>query len=152
MSDGYKKYDSDDEYKNWYARLTKDAEVRDADGKKLVRLTVVSTSKAESDDELWVEITPVDNQMDIASFLKKGDIFGVEGKPTKRSYGEPCATCKVRKSSFNVRRAKLHLSIDLLVKLKERGFVPGQGGDRAQAPAGKAKPGKAKEVLNLDDE
>lgn len=146
MGDDFKKYDSDDKYINWNARLAKDPEIREGENGKMVRLTFVSTSKAESDSELWIEATPSDRQADIAAFLKKGDVLGIEGKPCLRRYGD-----NKEKFSFNLRRAELHIPISLFVALKERGFVPGAKAEGKSArPTTKKAP--AKTVLKLDEE
>jgi single-stranded DNA-binding protein len=145
MSDEYKKYDSDDRYTNWHARLAKDPEVRETDSGKFVRLTIVSTSRAESDCDLWIEVTPTDRQMEIASFLKKGDVVGIEGKPTLRKAKEG------ERTFFNLRRAELHIPIALLGVLKERGFVAGKTRADTTPPPAKGTPAR-KKVVDLDDE
>ena len=58
MSDERRKFDSDDRYSNWNARLTKDPEVFPSkiEGKPpLVRITFASESRSEKAKTLWVE-------------------------------------------------------------------------------------------------
>src|ERR1051325_2377971 len=87
MSDEYKKYDSEIRVEFIGARLTKDAEVRDGANGKMVRLTVVATSKAESDSDLWLEVNVQDSQAELAAHLKKGDtLHKIEGFLTLRKY------------------------------------------------------------------
>jgi len=153
MSDEYKKYDSEIRVEYIGARLTKDAEVRDGANGKMVRLTVVATSKAESDSDLWLEVNVQDSQAELAAHLKKGDtLHKIEGFLTLRKYGE-----NNEKFSINVRRARLSVPIGPVVTigdLKERGFVPGAGGQAAKK-GGKTPPAKkppAKKIVDLDDE
>ena len=140
----FKKYDSDDVYINYSARLTKDPEVRVVGNKELVRLTFVSTSRAEGDEDMWIEATPQDSQMEIAKFLRHKDVLPIEGKPTLRKYGE-----NKEKHAYNLRRTKLHINVELLMRCKERGYVPVKEGDTPR-PAN-TRPSQRK-VMNLDDE
>ncbi len=129
MSD-YKKWDSDDNYIQHNARLTADPEVREYDGRKLVRLKFVSEAKGTDNktgedryETIWVEATVADYDADKASFLKKLDVLTIEGKPALRLWGEDGD-----KISFELTRARLHMPISLFAELKERGFTPGAGG------------------------
>lgn len=133
----YKKYDSADKYRMAGVRLAKDAESRDGDHGKMVRLTFVSTSRKEAHSDLWVEANVGDFQAELASFLKKGDIlFEVEGKPCLRRYGDDN-----EKFSFVVDRCSLVIPPDLFAELKERGWEPGAGkptkGAKTSKPAAK---------------
>ncbi len=147
----FKKYDSASKYLNFGARLTKDAEVKEFDGRKVVRVTFVDQSRHEADVDMWIEATAGDRQAELAAFLKKGDTLGVEGKLSMRKYQKD----GVEKFSIGIRRAELHVPIELFVKLKERGFTPGLAGAVAKTAAKplppKAKPA-ARPVMNLDDE
>lgn len=141
----YQKYDTDDKFSIWHARLAKDAEVRTTSTGEMVRLTFVSESKAESDEPIWIDATPQDHQAEMAKFLRKGDVLGIEGKLTLRKGTDG-------KSFHNLRRAILHPEPSLIKTLKERGFVPGSkkgNGNSKPAPKG---PAPAKRVVNLDDE
>lgn len=141
MSEGeYKKYDTDDKYQNWNARLTKDVETSG----DMLRITFVSESKAESDEPIWISATPQDHQKELAKFLRKGDVLGIEGKLTLRKG-------KDGGLFHNLRRAILHPSPELIKTLKERGFVPGKTPAKG-VPAGAATPTAKKRVVKLDDE
>ncbi len=132
----FKSYDSSDKYRCNGVRLAKDAESRDGDHGKMVRLTFVSTSRKDAHSDLWVECNVADFQAEAASFLLKGDILHeVEGKPCLRRYGDDN-----EKFSFVVDRASIVIPLALFAELKERGFVP-NGGKPAAKPAKKgAKP------------
>ncbi len=137
-----KKYDSHDEYRNRNARLTKDAEVFPSKipGKPpLVRLTFVSESRQEKSKPLWVEAKIRDFDANLAQYLKKGDTLPVEGKPVLETYGEG-------KTAFKLDRAAIFPSIELFMKLKERGFTPGAGGAAGGKPSGGARRGRGKPV------
>ena len=131
MSD-FNVYASDDNYIQHNARLTSDPEVKVYDDRKLVRLKFVSEAKGKDKDggnrytTLWVEATVGDYDSEKASFLKKGDVLSVEGKPALRIWGDE------NKISFELLRARLHLPVSLFMELKERGFTPGEA-----KPAGK---------------
>jgi len=138
----YKKYDTRSKYTATGIRLAKDAEVRETANGKLVRLTIVDTSRLDSDDDLWVEATVRDFDAGVAEYLRKGDILHeVTGKPTIRRYGD-----NNEKFTFGVRQAMIHVPAELFAQLKERGWVPGQGGNSkpngkpAARPSGKQPP------------
>lgn len=143
MGDGeFKKYDSDDNYSNWSARLTKDAEVKEGE-KTRVKITFVSTSRSENHHDLWVTADINEGQAPLAAFLKKGDIVGVEGKPYQWGDANP---------QFALNFARLHLTGELINKLKERGFVPGQKG-RPTSKAAPKKTGKpTRPIIDLPDD
>jgi single-stranded DNA-binding protein len=140
MSEERRKFDSDDVYINYSARLTKDPEVytgdkKDRDGKPLpplVRLTFTSDSRREGTETLWVEAKVRDWDACIATWLEKGDQLPIEGKPTLEAYTNKDG---VKKTTFKLDGAKLHINVPLLMTLKERGFTPG-----AVKGAGKPKP------------
>lgn len=145
----YKKYDSDSRYTNYSARLAKDAEVRETPGGTMVRITFVDTSKAEGDEDVWIDATPQDHQTEMAKFLRKGDVVPVDGRLTVRKgkSGD--------KLFFNLRRATIHLTPALIGALKERGFVPGtkaNGNGNGHPPAKAPAKAPAKRVVNLDED
>jgi hypothetical protein len=128
----FKKYDTKATTSYWNVRLTKDAEVKDFGDNKLVKLSIVDSSRSESDEELWVEVNPNKSQHAMTSYMEKGDEFGASGKLTFRRYGED-------KVAFNLRNAEVFVSPGLIAILKERGFAPGpdaalKGDTAAAAP------------------
>ncbi len=123
----YKKRDSSDRYEMCGARLTKDAEARDTEYGKMVRLSFASESRREAHTTLWVEANVQKFQTEIAAFLRKGDILHqVRGKPALRMWGD-----NNDKFSFICDNAELVIPHALFVELKERGFEPGA---KAEAP------------------
>lgn len=152
MSEEFRKYNSDIETKAMNIRLTKDAEVK---GDNFVKLTFAAESTGEMDATMWWDVIPFDGQAPIASFLKKGDIISVTGRPTLQKWGDDDA-----KFSLTLKNARLHLDPNLVAELKERGFVPGSkstGGGAKPGAKGKAPPPKAagkgkRPVVNLDDD
>ncbi len=143
MSEEYKKRDSDDNYIHHAARLTKDPEVYQSDktgrdGKPmppLVRATFTSESRRENTATLWIEAKLRDYDAHIGTFLKKGDILAIEGKPVMEEYTAKDGT---KKTTFKLENARLHINVELLMKLKERGFTPGAvaGGAKTAAKPG----------------
>jgi hypothetical protein len=138
MSEEKKVYDTDDRWMSYNVRLTKDAEVfpsKDPEKPPMVRLTFVSESRQAADSAMWIEANPTDRQADLCGFLRKGDNFPIDGKLCLRRYGD-----NNEKFALNLRRAECHINYDLLMKLKERGFVPGArkttDGRRPSASAG----------------
>jgi hypothetical protein len=148
MSDEYRKFDSDDKFTIFNARLAKDAEVftgSDPSKPPLVRITFVSTSRLEKAKDLWVEAKLRDYDSNLGAHLKKNDIVSVEGKPVLEGYGE-------NKTSFKLVNAQIHVTVDLLMKCKERGFTPGaKGATPAKAPPPVRKPA-ARPVIDLGDD
>jgi single-stranded DNA-binding protein len=152
MSDDRKKYDTDDKLVFWNARLAMPAEVKEMgpDKAPLVRLKVVSTSRSEKAKDIWLEVTPGDRDANLAAYLEKGDTFGFEGKPEMEEYTGKDGTAR---QTLKIKRATLHVSIDLLMKCKERGFTPGA---KSISKAGGVKPAPrptrptAKPVLDVD--
>lgn len=154
----YKRFDSQDRYEVHNAKLTKDAESRDGEHGKMVRVTFVSTCRSERYENLWVEANVQDFQAGIAEYLKKGDVIGVRGKPGLRRYGDDN-----EKISFELLRAELMIPPSLFAELKERGWEPGEGGEKKSKKGGKTpakgggktpakgKPAK-REVIDLDDD
>ncbi len=129
----YKRWDSDSGWWMNGAELKKDPEVRDGANGKMVRLTLVSTSRREGNDDLWVEVNVSDFNADAAAWMKKNDVLHrVEGKDFMRTFGEG-------KKSFGVERARLSIGRELMKTLRERGFSPGTG----NAPTSSAKPAAA---------
>lgn len=121
MGEDFKKYDTEDTFEIAGVRLAKDAETREVGDSNLTTLTFVSTSRADSDSDLWVEAKVADRQSDLAAFLKKGDVLHkVVGKPVMRRYGD-----NNEKFSFQLKRASMVVPLTLLGTLKERGWVPG---------------------------
>lgn len=153
-NDDRKKYDSDDNYTNYAARLTKDPEVFGGgklgrDGKPmppLVRLSFASDSRREGAETLWIEAKVRDWDANIATFLKKGDTLPIEGKPVLEGYTSKDG---VKKTSFRLDNAKLHINVELLMALKERGFTPGAtaGAEKKAKPIGRKA---AREVEDVD--
>lgn len=153
----YRKYDTQDRLRIAGARLAKDPESRDGEHGKMVRLTVVSTSRKEAHSDLWLEVNVGDFHAEAASFLVKGDtVHLIEGKPCLRRYGDDN-----EKFSLVVDRAEVIIPLDLQATLKERGWVPGAktSGKAAGKPAGKAKPAskpaapkKKVEVVEVEDD
>lgn len=151
----YKRFDSLDRYEIHSARLTKDAESRDGDHGKMVRVTFVSTCRSERYENLWVEANVQDFQCGVAEYLKRGDVLGVRGKPGMRRYGDDN-----ERVSFELIRAELMIPPSLFSELKERGWEPGAGSEKPAKKGGKvppkgkkAPPAKAKRtVIDVDDE
>jgi single-stranded DNA-binding protein len=156
MSDERRKYDSDDNYLNHAARLTKDPEVFPStktgrDGKPLpplVRLSFVSESRRDNSKPLWMDAKVRDYDAPIATFLKKGDTLPIEGKPVLEAYTDKNG---VEKTSFKLDNARVHINIDMFMKLKERGFTPGAIAGAAPK-TGVRKTGRAVEEVSFDDE
>ena len=145
----FRKYDTDSNYTCWAARLTKDAEVKDFGDRQLVRLNFADSSRMDSDEDIWIEANPSDRDAALAKCLKKGDTIGIEGKLTMRRYGD-----NKEKVAFNIRFAKLHVPIALLMECKEkRGFTPGaaSSGGNGKAPAKANKPA-ARPTVEIPDE
>lgn len=139
----FKKYDSDDNYVNYSARLTKDAEVREGD-KVRVKLTFVSQSRNENHHDIWITADVNDGQAPLARYLKKGDVIGIEGKPYLWGDANP---------QFALNFARIHIG-NLIKTLKERGFTPGAASSSGKPAAKKtnAKKGPRKIELPEDDE
>lgn len=154
-NDNYRKYDSDDNYTQHNARLTHDASVTKlGDGRKLVKVKFTSECKGQTKDgddryeTIWVEAIVGDFDADKASYLKKGDVLSVEGKPALRMWGDDGD-----KVSFELVRSRLHLPVSLFQELKERGFDPtGKGGGNKGKKAVKPTKGKKKIVEIPDDD
>ncbi len=149
MSEEKKQYDTMDRFEMMGARIQKDAEVTTGDRGKMVRLTILSTSRRERNSPAWFEVNVSDFQAEIASYLKKGDVLHrVGGKFTLRKYGE-----NESRIALGIERAELDIPIDLFMALKERGFTPGAGKGAAGKPAVKTFVKKApRPVVDLDDE
>lgn len=148
----YRKFDSSSKYINFGARLTKDAETRKLqDGKELVRISFVDTSRHENDQDMWFEATPGDRQTGLAKYLRKGDTIGVEGKVSMRRFGD-----NNEKVAFAIRRAELHIPGELFAKLKERGWNPQADSKPATQSKPPAKKTTAKappaDMPDLDDD
>lgn len=149
MSEEYKKFDS--QAGTWVqnARMAKDAQVIEGGEKPMVKLTFVLTSRSDRHSDLWVEATVQDRQASLASYIKKGDVLGVNGFPALRRWGDDN-----EKFSFELGRAEIFPSIDLFMELKERGFEPGAEVKTGKKQAKKAaKPAKRQRpVQDLDDD
>ena len=121
MAEEFKSYDSTDEYKYSGARLTKDAEVRDTAGGKMVRLQVVSTSRNKGKrgiDDLWIDVEVADFFVEAASFMKQKDVLHeIRGKPYLRRYGD-----NNERFAICLERAQLVIPSELKKQLKERGW------------------------------
>lgn len=162
MSDTeFKKYNTKDAYEIHDARLSKDATVLPGNKGNMVKISFASeTTGADKEGQdrystLWVEGSVNDFNADAAAFLKKNDVLGVRGKPALRLWGDG-------KFSFELVRCELFMSPELMKKLKERGWVPGQKTDAKAAgqpnkkgaskpaakPAGKPK----KEIVEIPDD
>src|SRR5689334_6537217 len=128
MTEEYKKYDSQHGYNIHNARLAKDADVKPGNKGPMVRLTFVATSRSDRHSDMWWEATVSDFNAPMAAHLKKGDTLGIEGFPALRRYGDDN-----EKFSLELLRAEIFPNIDLIKKLKERGFTPGQ--KTAEKPA-----------------
>lgn len=139
MTQEYAKYDTDARAEYFNVRLTKDAQrVND----KFVKVTFVSTSKNDKDEDMWIDAIPLDSGADKASLLKKGDVLSVDGFLTMQKWGD-----NGDKTSFQLKFARMHYPIELLMQLKER-----EGDKPAKR---KDKPGKAtkkKDIIDLDDD
>jgi single-stranded DNA-binding protein len=131
----YKSYDSDTKVTYCGARLTKDAESRDGEHGKMVRLTVVATSRKDAYSDLFLEVNVADFHAELASFLKKGDtLHKIHGQLCLRRYGD-----ENEKFSIVVDRAEITVPIALQGECKEeRGWTPGQ----KSAAGGKKEAGK----------
>jgi len=155
----YKKYDTNCYLDFQGARLCKDPEVREGDYGKMVRLTLVATSRKDNYSDLWIEVNVSDFHAEAASFLLKGDtVHNVRGRACLRLFGDDN-----EKFSLVCDRAEIAIPIELFGELKERGFEPGaskskKGGkaDKKPAakgkPAGKVKPAKKPEPIEIDDD
>lgn len=139
----FKKYDSDSTHVSYSARLAKEPEVKEGPNGPMVRLTYVDTSRKEGDEDMWIEASPFDRDVELSKYLKKGDSLGIEGHLCMRKYGEG-------KVAFNLRNCKLHIPLSLFMVLKERGFTPGQTASAGQAPPLKAKTAK-REILEMPE-
>ncbi len=147
----YKKYDSDDKYLIHNARLAKDPKVFENDNGKLVLLTFVSSSRREEHEEIWITAKVGGRNAELASFLAAKDVLSIEGKPVLKRWGEDGD-----KLSYELEFADIHVSIDLFMELKERGFTPGAKGESGKggakgggkkAPAGAKGPKKGTRVV-----
>ncbi len=148
----YKKFDSHADFGCKNARLAKDPQIIEGGDKPMVKLTFALESRSERHSTLWVECTVSDRQSDLAAALQKGDTICWEGFPALRRWGD-----NNEKMSFEVIRTELFPSIELLMKLKERGWVPGGGVKKAANKGGgttkKAPPArKPRQVQSLDDD
>lgn len=139
MSDkDFKKFDTHAVTHYFNVRLAKDAQTVEFSDNKMAKLTFVDSSRLDSDEEMWVEANVVKSQTAMASYLEKGDVLSVTGKLTMRRYGDDNSQV-----AHNLRNADMKLPIDLIVKLKERGFTPGSDAVKGDAPAAKKKgPGR----------
>ncbi len=145
----FKKYDSHCDIDAKNMRLAKEPQIIEGGEKPMVKLTFALESRSERHSTMWVECTVSDRQADMAAQMKQGDIICWRGFPALRRWGD-----NNDKSSFEVVRTELFPSIELLVKLKERGWVPG-GGVKASAKADKKPvkaPPKRRPVVALDDD
>lgn len=148
----FKKFDSQAGIWQQNGRLTKDPQIIEGGDKPMVKLTFAIESRSERHSTMWWEVTVQDRQSDLAAALQKGDVLGWAAFPAMRMWGD-----NNDKHSLEAVRAELFPSIELIVKLKARGWVPGQkpAAKGAKAAAkGKAKPaakGK-KQVQSLDDD
>jgi single-stranded DNA-binding protein len=147
----YKKYDSDIEVEARNVRLTKDAEEK---GENFVKLTFCGESRGEKDSPMWWDVIPFDGQAELAKFLRKGDTLSITGFPTMQRYGE-----SDEKVGLTLKKARLHIPLDLFVELKDRGFEPGAASTSGKGkPAGKpaSKPAPAKKskrpVVDISDD
>jgi hypothetical protein len=151
MAEDFKKYDSHIDIDAKNMRLAKPPQVIEGGEKPMVKLTFAVESRSERHSTLWTEVTVNDRQSDLAAALEKGDVICWRGFPALRMWGD-----NNDKFSFEVVRAELFPSIELLQKLKERGWVPGAGVKKSGAKgkaAVKAPPArKGRAVQNLDDE
>lgn len=135
----FKKYDTQDKLRICGARLAKDAESRDGEHGKMVRLTVVSTSRKPAHSDLWLEVNVGDFHAEASSFLKKNDtVHCIEGKPCLRRYGDDN-----EKFSIVVDRAEVIIPLDLQKELKDRGWIPGSSSKAGGKTAAPAKKGAA---------
>lgn len=138
----YKKYDSTCYVTFHNARLAKDAEVRDGEHGKMVRITTVATSRHDKFSDLWLEVNVGSFNANAAAYLEKGDVLSFTGRLALRRWGDDD-----EKFSIVVERAELFIPIELLAALKERGFDPSDsgGGDKKGKgkPAGKSNGKKA---------
>lgn len=159
----YKKFDTKANHQYFNVRLTKDATVKEFSDNKQVSLTFVDSSRRDNDEEMWVDAKVVNSQKAMSSYLEKGDVVTFSsGKLTMRRYGDDN-----EKVAFSLDNAQVEVTIDLLVQLKERGFVPGAEAPlKGDAPVKKKsaaptkgkpgpKPGVKKNIpieIDLDDD
>lgn len=154
----YKKFDSQCGIWAQNARLAKDPQIIEGGEKPMVKLTFALESRSERHSTAWWEVTVSDRQSDLASALQKGDVIGWAGFPAVRKWGDDN-----KNVSLEAVRAELFPSIELLVALKARGWVPGAGvkANSKAAPKKGAKPPKkgakpvkkpARVVQDLDDD
>ncbi len=143
MSDKeYKKYDTACFLDFSGAKLCKDPESREGEYGKMVRLTLVATSRKDNYSDLWIEVNVSDFNAEAASYLAKGDVLhNVRGRACLRLFGD-----SNEKFSLVCDRADLVIPPDLFATLKERGFTPGAGGTKgkpaAKKPTGTKPAGK----------
>lgn len=131
----YKKFDSQAGMWMQNARLAKDPQIIEGGDKPMVKLTVVLTSRSERHADTWLELTVNDRQAEMCSYFQAKDTFGWEGFPASRVWEDKNGNERV---SFENVRVEVFPSIELIMKCKERGWVPGGAKD------GKAKKGAAK--------
>src|SRR5690606_6463434 len=117
----------------------KEPQIIEGGEKPLVKLTFVCTSRSDRHDDLWVAVAVSDRQADHASHLEKGDTLGFAGFPAIRRWGDDD-----EKVSFEVVRAELFPSIELIMALKERGWEPGAGAIKGKGKKGGKKTAKGK--------
>ncbi len=150
----YKKFDTQDTFTIHNARVAKDVKVFEGDRGKSVQVTFVCTSRQEADKDIWLTAKIADRDADLASYLQKGDVLGFSGKLANKPWGDS----EPQKDSFELRFASMYASVDLFMKLKERGFTPSaKGGEKAPPPKKAAVPPKRpapqrRPIVDIPDE
>jgi single-stranded DNA-binding protein len=146
MATEHKKYNSNASFTIHHARITAEPKVI---SDNFVKLTTVVTSANEKDEDIWVDIVPVDGQAPLAQYIEKGDLVSVEGFLTCQRWGTDND-----KVSHTLRNARLMLSPEQIATLKGRGFTPGGGGKSKGKSKPASKPTKAKREIEVpaDDE
>lgn len=153
MSDDRKKYDSQCGIWAHNARLAKDPQIIEGGDKPMIKLTFALESRSERHSTAWWEVTVNDRQSDLGAALQKGDVVGFAGFPAMRKWGD-----NQEKVSLECVRAELFPSIELIMRLKERGWVPGAGAKAKQSVPAKKVPPPAKKfppkrpIQDLDDD
>lgn len=139
----HKKYDSQHIYIIHNARLTADPKII-SNGP--VVLTFAAESSSDRHSTMWWEakLNSDSGTAEFARHLKKGDTLGIEGFPALYRWGD-----NNEKFSLELLRVNLRPSIELIQKVKERGFA-GKSGE-AKKPANKSVV-KARKIVDLDEE
>lgn len=142
----YKKYRSNIETEGRFMRVTGDVKVIND---TFVKIPTVATSENDADEEMWLDVVPIDSQAPMASYVEKGDLISFTGFPTYQLWGDDHD-----KVSHTIKFARLHFSPEFIAVLKERGYEPGSKSAKGSKGSGKrgAAKGKARDLVIPPDE